>query len=76
MKTIQVVLEEDLLKATDRAARKSRKNRSALVREALRAYLRQLSCREREEKDRIGYERAPAGDELAVWESEAVWPEE
>lgn len=35
MKTVQVVIEEDLLRAADAAARRNRVNRSALFREAL-----------------------------------------
>jgi hypothetical protein len=37
------------------AARRRRLNRSALVRDALRAYLRQLETLERERRDREGY---------------------
>lgn len=36
METIQVVLDAKLLQATDRAARRTKRNRSALVRDALR----------------------------------------
>jgi metal-responsive CopG/Arc/MetJ family transcriptional regulator len=39
METIQIVLDKPLLEAADRAARRARKNRSALVREALREHL-------------------------------------
>ena len=39
VETIQVVLNAALLHAMDRAARRARTNRSALVREALREYL-------------------------------------
>jgi metal-responsive CopG/Arc/MetJ family transcriptional regulator len=77
METIQVVLEEDLLQAADRAARRLKVNRSALLREALRAHLAALARRERERADRAGYERHPdrgAGD--AVWEKVAAWPED
>lgn len=77
METIQVVLDAKLLRATDRAARRTKLNRSALVRNALREHLRRLQIRELEECDRKGYEgRPPKGDELAVWEPEAVWPKE
>ena len=40
METIQIVLDKGLLQATDRAARRMKRNRSALVREALREHLR------------------------------------
>jgi Ribbon-helix-helix protein, copG family len=42
METIQIVLDKALLQATDRAARRMKRNRSALVREALREHLKRL----------------------------------
>jgi len=77
METIQIVLDKKLLLATDRAARRTKLNRSALVRDALRHHLRRLSLRDLEERDRAGYSRQPhATDEDRVWEAEAAWPEE
>lgn len=77
MQTIQVVLEEDLLRAADRTARRHKVNRSALVRAALRDYLERLETREMELRDRAGYQRYPdLLDDLAVWEQAAVWPDE
>lgn len=77
MQTIQVVLGEQLLRATDRAARRLKQNRSALIREALREHLDRLSTREREERDRAGYTRIPeAAEDMAVWEKVAEWPED
>lgn len=76
METIQVVLDRKLLQATDRAARQTKRNRSALVRDTLREHLRRLEIRSREERDRKGYSRQPpAPEESLVWEAEAVWPE-
>ena len=77
METIQVVLESGLLRATDRAARRKKLNRSALIRDALREHLRRLEIRELEERDRKGYRVSPQdGDEVSGWESEAAWPAE
>jgi metal-responsive CopG/Arc/MetJ family transcriptional regulator len=77
METIQVVLDKKLLLATDRAARRTKRNRSALIRDALRQHLRRLGVRELEERDRQGYSRRPqVEDEEMVWEAEAAWPEE
>jgi metal-responsive CopG/Arc/MetJ family transcriptional regulator len=77
METIQVVLDAKLLQAADRAARRLKLNRSALVRNALREHLRKLEIRELEERDRKGYQSsARNADELSIWESEAVWPED
>jgi metal-responsive CopG/Arc/MetJ family transcriptional regulator len=64
-----------LLRAADRAARRTKLNRSALIRDALREHLRRLEIRELEERDRKGYQAWPqTDDELAGWESEAAWP--
>ena len=77
METIQVVLDAKLLKAADRAARRQKVNRSALIREALRAHLKKLATHELEEADRLGYQRHPQReDEWAVWVKEAAWPPE
>lgn len=77
METIQIVLDKKLLQATDRAARQRKRNRSALVREALREHLRRLELRAREERDRQGYATHPQrSDESIVWEAEAAWPAE
>ncbi len=77
METIQVVLDKKLLQATDKAARRTKLNRSALVREALREHLRRLEVRALEERDRDGYLKLPQSlDEVRLWEAEAVWPEE
>jgi metal-responsive CopG/Arc/MetJ family transcriptional regulator len=77
METIQIVLDKKLLQATDRAARRSKRNRSALVRDALREHLHKLHLRAMEERDREGYLRRPqAQKETRAWEAEAAWPEE
>lgn len=76
MTTIQVVLEEELLRAADAAARRLKVNRSALFREALRAHLAGLARRQRERADRAGYSHRPENEADAVWERVAAWPEE
>jgi metal-responsive CopG/Arc/MetJ family transcriptional regulator len=77
METIQVVLDSKLLRATDQAARRAKLNRSALIRNAVHAHLKQLQIRDLEERDRRGYTGPlPKGHEAPDWESEAVWPEE
>jgi metal-responsive CopG/Arc/MetJ family transcriptional regulator len=77
METIQVVLDKQLLLATDRAARRTKRNRSALVREALREHLRRLEMRALEQRDRDGYLKLPqSGAEAGLWQAEAAWPEE
>jgi metal-responsive CopG/Arc/MetJ family transcriptional regulator len=77
VETIQVVLDKKLLEAADRAALQTKRNRSALVRDALREHLRRLTLQSMEERDRAGYsERPSAHDASDLWESEAVWPKE
>ena len=75
METVQIVLDAELLEAADRVVRRRRVNRSALVREALRAYLKGLATAERERRDRRGYENRPA-DEFDIWDKVAAWPDE
>ena len=77
MEIVQIVLDKKLLRAADQAARRTNCNRSALVRDALREYLRRLELRASEEHDRQGYARYPQTDvEAQSWESEAAWPAE
>jgi metal-responsive CopG/Arc/MetJ family transcriptional regulator len=77
METVQVVLDSTLLAATDRAARRLKRNRSALVREALREHLQRLEIRALEARDRAGYAKQPDDpDEAKLWAAEAVWPED
>ena len=75
METIQIVLDKPLLQAADQAARRTKQNRSALVRDALREHLLRLDLLAREERDHKGYLRQPQG-ESHLWEAEAVWPAE
>jgi metal-responsive CopG/Arc/MetJ family transcriptional regulator len=77
METIQVVMEAGLLKAADRAARKLKVNRSALIRDAVREHLRRLHTRQLELQERVAYERIPDDpEEFAVWDKVAAWPRE
>ena len=77
METIQVVLESQLLKAADRAARRLKMNRSALFREALRSHLARLDSLAREKQDRDGFTRYPDTlDDPEVWSKVADWPDD
>ncbi len=74
MKTVQMTLDENLVKAVDSAAKKLRTTRSAFTREALRSALREVRMRELESKHREGYRRKPVKrGEFSDWESEQVW---
>lgn len=76
VKTIQVVLDKKLLRATDLAAKRQHLNRSALIRQALELHLKHLYERHLEEQDRRGYLAQPQQeDEFRVWEEIASWPQ-
>jgi metal-responsive CopG/Arc/MetJ family transcriptional regulator len=76
MRTVQMTLEEDLVKAVDRTARKLGTTRSAFARKALRDALARARDLALEEKHRAGYERKPVRKgEFDIWEKEQVWPE-
>ena len=75
MQTIQVVLDAELLKAADLAARRRKVNRSAFIRQALHEHLKRLRTRELEERDSRGYTAQPQRDEeFRIWEGAAAWP--
>jgi metal-responsive CopG/Arc/MetJ family transcriptional regulator len=77
MATIQVVLDDALLKLADQLAKKQRVNRSALIRDALRAHLKKLRYQELERQECEAYQRQPEDlDEVAAWERVADWPDD
>jgi metal-responsive CopG/Arc/MetJ family transcriptional regulator len=77
METIQVVLDAQLLKAADAAARRQKLNRSALIRQALEQHLKRLHALELEERDRRGYQSKPQRlEQYRPWEETAAWPED
>ena len=77
MATIQIVLDNELLEAADKAAKTENVNRSALIRQALQAHLKRLHILELEERDRRGYLAQPQREEEYMpWVEAAVWPED
>ena len=77
MKTVQMTLDESLVKGVDEAAKRLRTSRSAFTRRALREALRALSVRGLENQHRLGYERHPVKrGEFSAWEREQQWGEE
>ncbi len=74
MRTIQMTLDDDLVRDVDRAVKRLKTNRSAFTRDALRAALQRLDVKALEEKHRKGYKRNPVSPkEFAVWEEEQDW---
>ena len=76
MTTIQMTLEEELLKEMDRTVKKLRTTRSALIRDSIRQYLRTIHVQQLEAKHRAGYTKQPvAKGEFKVSESDRNWDE-
>lgn len=77
MRTVQMTLDEDLVKSVDRVARRLRTTRSAFTREALREALARYNEAQLEQKHRLGYEKHPVGpDEFSLTETEQAWGDE
>lgn len=77
MRTVQMTLDDELVKAIDRAVKRLKTTRSAFAREALRRALSNLKIAELEQKHRRGYEMHPvSGNEFSVWENEQEWGDE
>jgi CopG family transcriptional regulator / antitoxin EndoAI len=74
MRTIQMTLDEDLVKAVDRVSKELCTSRSAFARKALRDALARYRIEQLEHKHRRGYERHPvAAGEFSAWETEQAW---
>lgn len=74
MKTVQMTLDDDLVRDVDRVSRRLGTTRSAFAREALRDALRRRAEAELERKHREGYRRRPvAPGEFSAWEAEHAW---
>lgn len=74
VKTVQMTLEPELLRAVDRAARQAGTSRSGFTRSALREALARLEERELERRHREGYARQPVhAGEFDAWSSEQEW---
>lgn len=74
MKTVQMTLDEDLIKEVDKLAKKLHTTRSAFTRSALKRAIQHKKDLLLEEKHRKGYALHPAKEkELLDWEDEQDW---
>jgi metal-responsive CopG/Arc/MetJ family transcriptional regulator len=77
MRTIQMTLDDNLVKAVDRVAKELHTNRSAFTRKALQDALVRYQQEQLESKHRQGYQQHPVtSNEFSVWESEQAWGDE
>ena len=75
-KTIQMTMDSELMAEVDQATRDLHMTRSALIRAALREFLRQARTRRLERRHAEGYARIPQPpEEYEDWASEQVWEE-
>lgn len=74
MRTIQMTIDEPLLKAVDRTIRQRKTTRSAFIREAIASSLKQSQTQSLEQRHVEGYARAPVtSGELDGWGDEQDW---
>lgn len=77
MKTVQMTLQEDLIAAVDRVARRLKTTRSGFTRRALKDALEKIRTEDLEARHREGYRRyPPKKGEFDVWEKEHAWGDE
>ncbi len=71
MKTIQMTLDEELLKQVEEVIKNLKITRSAFIRESLKKQIERLRIQEMEEKHWQGYMKNPVKpEEFDVWEDE------
>ena len=74
MKTIQMTIDERLLRLVDKLSRARKTTRSAFIRGALEAEIRRQRIQEEEARHTEGYARKPvAPGEFDVWVDEQDW---
>lgn len=77
MRTIQMTLDDDLVKRVDTIANELNTTRSAFTRDALREAVKHYHIRRLEMKHRQGYAAHPVNkNEFSVWEKEQNWGDE
>jgi hypothetical protein len=74
MKTIQMTIDESLLRRVDKTIQNLGVGRSEFIRHALETALRDLAIAEMERQHEEGYRHHPIEPgEFDVWESEQAW---
>lgn len=69
-----MTLDEELVAAVDKAAKRLGTTRSAFTRDALRFALGRIRTKELERMHRVGYARKPVKrGEFSIWEGEQIW---
>lgn len=74
MRTIQMTLDDDLVRKVDAIVKELKTTRSAFTRHALQDAIERLNIKRLEEKHRKGYELHPVSPkEFSLWENDILW---
>ncbi|MFZ5469624.1 MAG: CopG family ribbon-helix-helix protein [Myxococcota bacterium] len=76
MKAVQILMDERLLGALDRSAKRTRRDRSKLVREAIASYLAAEEAREKDRRLIDAYKKQPLTREELDWLGAGEWPKD
>ena len=77
MRTIQMTLDDELVKKVDAILKELNTSRSAFTRHALLEAVKQHNINRLEQKHRQGYAAHPVNkEEVSVWEKEQDWGDE
>jgi CopG family transcriptional regulator / antitoxin EndoAI len=77
MRTIQMTLDDDLVKMVDQVVKRLHTSRSAFTREALWDAVQKHKTLQLEKKHRQGYlKHPPRDDEFGAWVAEQAWGDE
>jgi metal-responsive CopG/Arc/MetJ family transcriptional regulator len=77
VRTVQMTLDEELVKEVDEMAARQGTTRSAFTRDALRAALDRAREADMEKRHRVGYERQPlTPEETAGWDEAQAWDDD
>ncbi len=73
-RTVQITIDDDLLKVVDKTVSEMETNRSAFIRQALQLALKRIQIFKLEQQHAAGYTLHPViPGEFDGWESEQVW---
>lgn len=74
MKTIQMTIDDRLLKEVDKMCKAQKTTRSAFIRDALEAEIHRVRIKEAEARHTEGYARSPVTPgEFDIWLDEQDW---
>jgi metal-responsive CopG/Arc/MetJ family transcriptional regulator len=76
MKAVQILMDESLLHSLDARAKRTHRDRSKIIREAVSRYLALLEAREKDLRVIEAYQRKPLSREELEWLQAGKWPTE